>query len=101
MIRRQHDNAIDWILRIGQVLQVAFLPPSADATKSGRRSCSQLVENLVSRWNGYAMKKWGHMLYTEANYHNFLGRVQLFAGPGVNQYVHTVRLGNNPSKIDY
>jgi len=50
---------------------------------------------------GYATNKWGHMLYTEANYHTFFGQVQLFAGPGVNQYVHTVQLGNNPSKIDY
>ena len=50
---------------------------------------------------GYLMNKWGHMLYAEAKYHNLIGQVQLFAGPKVNQYVHTVRLGNNPSMIDY
>lgn len=50
---------------------------------------------------GRRLKHWGHVICAQTDYLNLTAKVQLFAGPSMRPFIYSVRLGKNPSLIDY
>ena len=51
--------------------------------------------------NGGRLTAWGHFLVAEMDYLTLKAKVELFAGPGKRPLTYVVRLGRNPSLLDY
>jgi hypothetical protein len=50
---------------------------------------------------GAELNCWGHFLTAQSNYVQLAARVELFAGPGKRPLSYIVRLGQNPSRLDF
>jgi hypothetical protein len=67
-----------------------------------RRFVSYFPEHIAFQLqSGARLAGWGHFLAAESNYHELIARVELFAGPEKRPLSYTVKLGTNPSRLDY
>jgi hypothetical protein len=47
------------------------------------------------------LTEWGHVLVAESDYLNLTARVELFSGQEKQPISYIVKLGRNPSQLDY
>jgi hypothetical protein len=56
---------------------------------------------LLPLQQGYRPTVWGHLVTAHVDYFNLSAGLQLFVGPEFLSPIYVIKIGNNPSRVDY